>query len=535
MKVLLIQPPIEDFYDTSIRTYPLGLLYLAAKISDIADVVVLDARSGKRQTLNEHEFPELETFYRTDVVTPFSLFGRYSRYGMGRGELRKAIEREQPDVVGISSMCSAYGRQATEAADVVKKIDRYIVTVIGGVHPTLFPEHILADTNVDYCVRGEGETPFRDLVSALTCGRLNDIGALEGVCFREDGRIHLSRPAVSTDIDLLPDRSRISADRYRISKKPYTFFLTSRGCPNACGFCGKPPVPYRRRSLKGIEEEIGQCLDLGIEAIDFEDDMLNFDRRTFSGVLEILTGRGLTLSAMNGIYPGAVDIPTLEAMHQAGFHRLNFSLVDSSPRVLDGQNRHQHQSFLALLPYLEDAHFLLEVHFIIGLPGQSISDVVQTLAFLMEKRLLLGPSMFYLAPGSRIHSDLIETGESNYDFPHMRSSVMAPVNPMFPRSVTYALMKLVRFINYTKGFIDRHEGATRLSELIDVPDRVLEGPSRSVLQHLLLEKRLTWFDTTLQSLMDEPADQDLVASFFAAVRHRRIKGYRTNRSVTIDI
>ena len=30
MKVLLIQPPVEDFYDTDIRLQPLGLCYLKA-------------------------------------------------------------------------------------------------------------------------------------------------------------------------------------------------------------------------------------------------------------------------------------------------------------------------------------------------------------------------------------------------------------------------------------------------------------------------------------------------------------------------
>ena len=32
MKVLLVQPPVEDYYDTAIRTYPLGLAYVAASI-----------------------------------------------------------------------------------------------------------------------------------------------------------------------------------------------------------------------------------------------------------------------------------------------------------------------------------------------------------------------------------------------------------------------------------------------------------------------------------------------------------------------
>jgi hypothetical protein len=32
MKSLLIQPPVADFYQTTIRTLPVGLLYLAASL-----------------------------------------------------------------------------------------------------------------------------------------------------------------------------------------------------------------------------------------------------------------------------------------------------------------------------------------------------------------------------------------------------------------------------------------------------------------------------------------------------------------------
>ncbi|MCX6113538.1 MAG: hypothetical protein NTY22_09745, partial [Proteobacteria bacterium] len=32
MKILFIQPPIQDFYNTKFREYPLGLLYLAGAL-----------------------------------------------------------------------------------------------------------------------------------------------------------------------------------------------------------------------------------------------------------------------------------------------------------------------------------------------------------------------------------------------------------------------------------------------------------------------------------------------------------------------
>jgi hypothetical protein len=42
MKVLLIQPPVQDFYDTDVRLQPVGLCYLKAAVNKhLPDVQVI--------------------------------------------------------------------------------------------------------------------------------------------------------------------------------------------------------------------------------------------------------------------------------------------------------------------------------------------------------------------------------------------------------------------------------------------------------------------------------------------------------------
>jgi radical SAM superfamily enzyme YgiQ (UPF0313 family) len=534
MKVLLVQPPIEDFYDTSIRTYPLGLLYVAARAGEIADVVLLDARTGcKPERLETHEFHELEPFYKKRIITPFSFFSHYRRFGLTFSEIRRAVEEERPDVVAVSSMCSAYERQALEVVTAAKEASREIVTVMGGIHPTLFPGRLLSHRDVDYCVRGEGETPFFELVSALSHGRTQAKRQIGGLCFKERGHFHLSDPHVESDINLLPGRQFLDADRYRIHKKRYTFFLTSRGCPFSCGFCGKPPVPYRRRSIGSIADEIDAAAGSRIEAIDFEDDMLNLDKSFFTAVLELFVDRGMTLSAMNGIYPANIDVPTLELMYRAGFRRLNFSLVDLSESILAAQGRTTQRSFVQLLPSLERSPFLVEVHFIVGLPGQRPADLLDTLCFLMGKRLLLGPSIFYLSPGSPASVSLDGAGE--VPFPSMRSSVMLPLNPLFPRTVTYAFVKLVRFINYVKQLLDRHDGIARAGDLLNAEAVATDARKRMIFERLLSDKKFVYYDLDRGRMADEAVDQGVVRTFFERARGARIKGYRTGKTLVMDV
>lgn len=533
MKVMLIQPPIEDFYDTSIRTYPLGLLYAGTRIGTIADVVLFDARTGiKPQSLPGHEFAELKPYYQEDIYTPFSFFSKYSRFGMPAVEIKKMIAHERPHIVGIASMCSAYERQTLEVAEAAKQVDSEIVTVLGGIHATLFPEHLLSNPCVDYCIRGEGETPFFELVSALSSGASGKLTSIPGLCFKEAESFHVVKASFEREIGLVPDRRLIDPDRYRINKKRYTFFLTSRGCPFSCGFCGKPESPYRKRSLASIEKEIHDCANLGIEAIDFEDDMLNLDKKTFASVLRLIAGKGFALSAMNGIYPGNVDGPTLELMHAAGFRRLNFSLVDTSESVLLRQKRRLQPSFVQLLPYLEASPFLVEVHFIIGLPGQRPKELIDTLLFLMGKRLLIGPSIFYLSPGSPLHRSI---GRTPIPFQSMRSSFMLPFNPYFPRTVTFTFVKLVRFINYVKQVLDRQTGITRMSDLLDHKVTGKDGRKEIIIRRLLIEKRFACYDLHRHDFRDEAVDASLVRAFFQKAEGARIKGFKTGNSLLVDV
>jgi len=534
MKVILVQPPIEDFYDTRIRTYPLGLLYLAARIGTTAEVKVLDGRTGYKPTrLRGHEFQELMPFYREKTSTPFSFFSRYCRFGAPVREIGRIIEDEKADVTAIASMCSAYEEQALEVAREAKRINPQMVTVMGGSHPTLFPERLLCHRDVDYCIRGEGETPIFELVSALSRGRRGGLKDVPGLCFKEGDRLHISGINIERDLDLLPRRELLDGGRYLINGKRYTFFLTSRGCPFSCSFCGRPPLPYRKRGLDAVEEEIDVCLGLGIEAIDFEDDMLNLDKEFFTSVLRLFLGKGLSLSAMNGIYPTNMDVPTLELMGAAGFRRLNFSLVATSDALLETHERHPQRAFLQLLPFLEGSRFLVEVHFIIGLPGQHPADLVESLCFLMGRRLLLGPSIFYLSPGS----PLSRTADwaARVPLPWMRSSLMLPANPLFPRTVTYTFVKLVRFINYVKQVLDSRGGATTASDLLDCKAAPRDGRGQAIIERLLREKRLLYYDRERDAFCEEPVDRDLLRAFFEKARGRAIRGYRTDNSLIMDV
>ncbi|MCX5811408.1 MAG: cobalamin-dependent protein [Proteobacteria bacterium] len=536
MKVLLIQPPIEDFYHTKIRTYPLQLVYLATRIKDICDVSVVDFRTNvKSKVMSEHPFYELDNYYMDGIHTPFSMFNKYYRFGAGSDEIRETISNSKPDVVAVSSLFTTYAEEAQEIAGIAKEVSREIITVIGGTHPTVFPELVLNSPDIDYIIRGEGETPLFRLINFLQKDREDRIDEIPGVCFKKSNdSMCISSINVEDNIDLIPDRRFFKAENYRIGRKNYTFFLTSRGCPLHCSFCGKPPVPYRRRNIASIEKEVEECINLNIQAIDFEDDMLTYDTKFFNHVLDTLIGKGVTLSAMNGIYAETLDKDTLNRMYDAGFRRLNFSLVDISSSVIRRQKRHLPANFLKLLPYLEYSPFLVEIHFIIGLPEQKPEDVIETLIFLMGKRLLPGPSIFYLAPGSPLFDKyLIKDWQKHLK--SMRSSCMTEVNPLFSRDTIFTFMQLTRFINFVKHCLDKEPSLKKLSDLPALLSNDKEYTDRHIFNTLLLEKRLIHYDIRKRWFADEPQDKELISAFFMKADKAVIRGFKTMNSLIVDM
>src|SRR5690606_3037131 len=138
LRVLLVNPPVigvlEPWYDTPDfgRT---GLAYLAGYLRqfDGFEIKIIDA---KFERLNfEQTLEQLDEF--------------------------------KPDVVGLTAFTNEIKPAAYLAAR-IKKYNRDITTVIGGVHVTALPEETLNEfPYFDIGVVGEGEITFHELCEAL--------------------------------------------------------------------------------------------------------------------------------------------------------------------------------------------------------------------------------------------------------------------------------------------------------------------------------------------------------------------------------
>src|SRR5215510_8859568 len=138
VKVLLIQPPVQDFYDTDVRLQPIGLCYLKAAVKKHlpeVEVVIKDyhAGGGRRTVAIPKELQYLTDYYSVADKSPFSTFHRYYHFGKSFDEIETDVAEIRTDVVGISSLFTPYYREVLEVAARVKKQTRAIV-IVGGSH-----------------------------------------------------------------------------------------------------------------------------------------------------------------------------------------------------------------------------------------------------------------------------------------------------------------------------------------------------------------------------------------------------------------
>ena len=164
-------------------------------------------------------------------------------------ELAKRLDDFKPDVLAVSSLDDGAAISGKISA-LAKEWRRELVVLWGNKAPTMSPEAILEDANVDYLCRGEGIEFIVEFMDALEQGR--DLTGIKNLAYRRPGgpvRLNELRPFYQ-DLDKLPYQDWSIFDQ-RQFLKPFQGrlyrggdYMMSWGCPNACTYCAN--TSYRR-------------------------------------------------------------------------------------------------------------------------------------------------------------------------------------------------------------------------------------------------------------------------------------------------
>lgn len=455
--ILLIQPPIREFYLTAKRTVPHGLACLAGALEGAGfSVEILDALARDRSRVIPwpDELAHLRPHYGRADRSPFALFHTFRHFGLSFERLGQLARASGARLVGIASLCSAYAEEALATAEAVKRSHPGCTVVLGGHHPTALPQRVLAAPAVDFVIRGEGELPLVQLARALREGR--DPGGIPGLC-RGDA---IAAPAFAEDLDALPPPANHHLPALYRGR---AVVVTSRGCPFCCSYCSVgagSPIPYRRRSVTPVLDEIQRAAAAGARLIDFEDENLSFEGDWLHELLARVARElpGLELRAMNGLLPHTLDASLVRRMQRAGFRTLNLSLGSSSAEQLRRFRRpDERASFERVLQTCEAQELAAVGYVIVGAPGQDPRTSLNDLLYLAERRVLAGVSVYYPAPGSEDHARCAATGLLPDHLSQLRATAL-PVEDSTTRLQAATLLRLGRVLNFAKQLVDSGEG-----------------------------------------------------------------------------
>jgi len=530
MKIILIQPPVRDFYQTTMRTQPIGLAYVASSLKAYGhSVEILDCQTDRKRPIPlPPELAYLQAYYPFDDRSPFKLYSGYNHFGMGWDEINKRVEASEADVFGISSSFTPYHGEALKIAKIIKQGDSRRIVVMGGAHVSCDPQGVLESPFVDYVVLGEGERRLPMLLEQLENGSIKGVAGIDGIGCRADGRVRIN-PLMTfvQDLDDLPHPARglLDLDRYCIRKKRAAMIITSRGCPHGCAYCSARLVmgaSFRKRSPEGIIQEMLECRQrYGINAFDIEDDNFTYDKGRAKRLLSLIVetfGEGvLQLFAMNGISFASLDGELLRLMKQAGFKEVNLSFVSVDPSVKEGMHRPEGMAgFDEIASEATRAGLTVIAYSILGMPGQTVAEMVDTLIYLMGRNVLIGPSIYYPTPGTALFELCKRERLLPPTISQWRSSAFPIETRVFNRLDIATLFRLARVINFIKGRMDKDELDEGLTwkEL----SRVLKAHAK--------EKDPTWCDLLLLlinerrffSLRADPAARQSIAKVATSSR-----------------
>lgn len=309
-------------------------------------------------------------------------------------KLKNFLKEYNPNLIGITCYTPTVV-EVYHTAKLCKEVLPGCKIIVGGVHPSLYPEATLKEcSDIDYVCIGEGEYLMPELVQSLASNGETEtnINGIKGLAHRKEGVIAINQcRALIEDISKLPMPlyESFELEKYRIQPTVYkrlpTFtMVASRGCPYSCSFCQVQAVLGRRvryRNVDKVIEEIEFLIDrYAAKGIMFHDGTFSINKKWVEDFCQALIKKRINITWMCLTRADCVDESLLKLMKRAGCFGMSFGVESFNQKTLDlmKKNLTVGQNIKALNMAL-DMNFFVTATYIICFPGEVEKDVLHTI------------------------------------------------------------------------------------------------------------------------------------------------------------
>ena len=420
MKVLLINPSKTHWRRAKgVRLgLPIGLMYIAATLErNSIPVKIFDSLISKN----------------TEIIE----YPKYTHHGVSDHYLKSIVNKEKPDVVGITNPFTSQIDSTIKVAGLVKEVNPDIFVVVGGPHFAVSGEQFLKeDNNVDVAITGEGEMAMLKLVKALE--EKKAYNNIKGLIFRSkdsQGNIKITNnnPELINDLDSLPLPAYhlVDIERYfhflekGLSSRPSKYnnsisIITSRGCPYNCIFCsihlhmGKP---WRAHSADYVISHIKHVVNkYNVKHISFEDDNFTFNPQRCENIIDQIIKKKININwdTPNGVRADTLNENLLGKMKESGCQELVVATESGDQETLDNivKKSLKLEDIINVAKWCKKLKIKLRSYFIIGFPGETKIKIQKTInfAFMLYKKFNVKPNLLFATPlvGTKLYDIVIK-------------------------------------------------------------------------------------------------------------------------------
>lgn len=340
--------------------------------------------------------------------------------------LTSFIEELDPSLVCFTAVYSQYPFIEKIAGFIKSRWpDKFLI--IGGVHATLNSNEVI-NGPFDAACMGEGEYPTVEL-----CSQLEGKDAPHGIANlwikSQDGKIERNEPRnFLQNLDILPFPDREMWKPWMKEQLDAELaVLLGRGCPYGCTYCSNHVLRkvaggkyYRMRSPENILKEVAflhnnyphRRIYFEVETIALNKTWtLEFCRQleTFNSTIDNFISYGCNFR----ISPQSVDEKLFIAFKKANFYKINIGLESGSERIRREvlKRNYSNKDFLNVISIARKHGLKIYVFNMIGLPGESFSDHMETV--LINRQCQPDEhftGIYFPYPGTELYNTCIKQG-----------------------------------------------------------------------------------------------------------------------------
>lgn len=305
-------------------------------------------------------------------------------------EIEKVIIKQNPDLIGISARTPSI-ESAKKTAQLIKKINPKIITVLGGAHASCLPSESAKFPFFDYVVRKEGEATIVELVDKLEKGE--DCSGVAGITYKSNGKI-IQNPEreLIKELDTLPFPARdLIINKEIMHPDEFGLIFSSRGCPFQCTFCASHNLWTRRVRYRSPENVVQEMIEVHnkykTEFFSFQDDTFTLNKERTKKICDLIIKANFkgNFRWVCNTRIDCLDEELAKKMAESGCVATALGIESGNDEVLKAmKKRTRTEQAIKAVKILNKYKIKFSGQFMIGLPYETEEQIKDTIRIMQQ-------------------------------------------------------------------------------------------------------------------------------------------------------